>query len=465
MGVTTGMTTDGTASKKQHGIANPNPRLTSIGIIGAGFSGLACAYELSQAGYAVDLYEARNRLGGRVHSVDRFAPGRVVEFGAELIGSNHPLWLHYAKMFRIPLDGLSDSDSPTEVIIDNHRYADDELTELESEVKKGHAEMAVDAALATWEKPWDTVEAQKYDQLSLAKRIANLKTTQRAKRAIYVEFLMDMACPPENMNYLALMCIIKAHGVDKYWSDTEVFRSHHGSQLLASYFAEGISGRLRMDCPVLEVNYGPTKCSIKVRDGRIFEYSDVVLTVPPSAWNRMQFSPALPAGFAPQMGATTKFLSVVDSAYWLPNGQTDLMTDTFIGMTWEGSEGMSGEERVLVSFAGGSIAEKLHAMPKGSQAQQIVSEFEKTIPGFGLHQIKSEFVDWLDDEWTQGGYSFPAPGKFLSQARILADGIGRLHFAGEHASFGFAGFMEGGLHAGVQAAHRLMKRDGVESPI
>src|SRR5260221_14175340 len=36
-----------------------------IVIVGAGLAGLACAYQLKQAGYSAQIYEASNRIGGR----------------------------------------------------------------------------------------------------------------------------------------------------------------------------------------------------------------------------------------------------------------------------------------------------------------------------------------------------------------------------------------------------------------
>ena len=87
------------------GTKNGMPR---VAVVGGGFGGLACAYELSASGYWVDLFEARNRLGGRVRSVQEFAPSQHVEFGAELIGKNHPHWLRYAGQFgdgRVRADG------------------------------------------------------------------------------------------------------------------------------------------------------------------------------------------------------------------------------------------------------------------------------------------------------------------------------------------------------------------------
>ena len=50
-----------------------------VAVVGAGFAGLAAADELARAGADVRVIEARDRVGGRVHSVP-FA-GAVVERG------------------------------------------------------------------------------------------------------------------------------------------------------------------------------------------------------------------------------------------------------------------------------------------------------------------------------------------------------------------------------------------------
>lgn len=73
-------------------------------VIGAGFAGLACAYELISAGYDGTILEARNRIGGRVLSFADMIPGRVIEGGGELVGQNHPTWQAYApRVHRWPL--------------------------------------------------------------------------------------------------------------------------------------------------------------------------------------------------------------------------------------------------------------------------------------------------------------------------------------------------------------------------
>ncbi|MDZ4769916.1 MAG: FAD-dependent oxidoreductase [Chloroflexota bacterium] len=56
-------------------------------IIGAGVAGLAAARDLHKAGETVILLEARERIGGRVHT-DRSFTNVPVELGAEMIHGN-----------------------------------------------------------------------------------------------------------------------------------------------------------------------------------------------------------------------------------------------------------------------------------------------------------------------------------------------------------------------------------------
>src|SRR5215212_4697184 len=57
-------------------------------IIGAGAAGLMAAWELAQAGNAVGILEARDRIGGRVHTIEDQRFDMPVELGAEFIHGN-----------------------------------------------------------------------------------------------------------------------------------------------------------------------------------------------------------------------------------------------------------------------------------------------------------------------------------------------------------------------------------------
>lgn len=57
-------------------------------VVGAGFAGLAAALTLRRHGIGVVVFEARDRVGGRVHS-QALADGSVIELGAEFILPRH----------------------------------------------------------------------------------------------------------------------------------------------------------------------------------------------------------------------------------------------------------------------------------------------------------------------------------------------------------------------------------------
>ncbi len=91
---------------------------TKIAVVGAGLSGLTTAYRVQQAGFDVDVYEARPRVGGRVHSVN--VDGRFVEMGGQNIydgGEGENMFRLIAELgletevASLPIDIYSDVDS------------------------------------------------------------------------------------------------------------------------------------------------------------------------------------------------------------------------------------------------------------------------------------------------------------------------------------------------------------------
>jgi monoamine oxidase len=48
---------------------------------------------------------------------------------------------------------------------------------------------------------------------------------------------------------------------------------------------------------------------------------------------------------------------------------------------------------------------------------------------------------------------------------LLHSGLGRLHFAGEHACYKFVGYMEGALSSGVSVARQVVRREGAPAAV
>ena len=162
-------------------------------VVGAGFSGLACAYELQAAGYDVTVVEATARVGGRVRTTTDFVEGRVVEVGGELIGSNHPTWMSYKETFGLEMLELSENEGWEQpVVLDGKRLTKDEakaLLEEMDEVFAKNIDPAAEKVVA--DQPWTTPDASALDQRTTKVWIDELECSAMCKRALAVEFMSN----------------------------------------------------------------------------------------------------------------------------------------------------------------------------------------------------------------------------------------------------------------------------------
>ena len=72
------------ARPRRHGVNDPR-----VVVVGAGLAGVCCAYKLQQNGIRADLYEARDRVGGRCWTARTFDGGQVAEHGGEFVDTRH----------------------------------------------------------------------------------------------------------------------------------------------------------------------------------------------------------------------------------------------------------------------------------------------------------------------------------------------------------------------------------------
>ena len=78
-----------------------------IAVVGAGLAGLYAATLLAGKGARAQVFEAGDRVGGRVWSLRGFFPGQVAERGAELIDTTHLTMKAYAREFGIALEEMA----------------------------------------------------------------------------------------------------------------------------------------------------------------------------------------------------------------------------------------------------------------------------------------------------------------------------------------------------------------------
>jgi monoamine oxidase len=443
--------------------ARPSGR--KIVIIGAGLSGLTAAHELLASGYDVTVLEARDRVSGRVVSFDNFVPGRWVEGGGELIGSNHPLWAAYAKRFGLELIEVPDTSADWPVVIDGKLLSDSEAQSLWDGLDDILASIGDDAGPVLADNPWDSPGAERLDLMTIPDKVMSVDAPEIAKKAIIADFVSETGVPSDRQSYLALLAAVKGGSMDKYWTETEVYHCKGGNQLLAQKLAAEIGAeRILLNMPARTVTIGSDGVVVGCADGRTFGGDDIILTIPPSVWDGIAFDPKLPETLRPQMGRNVKYLISLKNRFWLAdNLSPESLSNGNVQATWELTAGQEGEGPAgMLAYSGGPAADAMRAIPAGERDSAYREELSKRYPNYAEAFVAGRFMDWPAVPWTMASYSFAAPGEVTTMGPILHQGIaGRLHFAGEHACYKFAGYMEGALQSGIAVARRLAVRDGI----
>jgi monoamine oxidase len=431
-------------------------------VIGAGFSGLAAAYELSKAGYEVTVVEARNRVGGRVISFSDLVAGKNVEGGGELIGSNHPAWVGYAKQFGLEFLDVSEEDAEFPIVLNGKRLSSDESEALWEDTEKAFNTIVADAAKVDADRPWTSADAAARDRRTLAAWIDGLDAAPATKGMLRTMMSADNGVVTEWQSYLANLAMVKGGGLERYWDESEVYRCKGGNQQLAAKLAGAIgASKILLRTPVRSIAVADRSVRVLLANGKTLEAEHAILTAPPSVWNKIAIEPALPVNLAPQMGTNVKCLIGVKGPFWRRGELApEILSDGPVNMTWHATEGQPGAGDAMVAFSGGPSADVCREWG-ARRIENYLAELEKVYRGIRPSFVRARFMDWPGDTWAKASYAFPAPGQVTSQGPTLHEGVGRLHFAGEYASYAFMGYMEGALNSGAAVAQRIATRDGV----
>lgn len=435
-------------------------------VVGAGFGGLSAAFELATVGYDVTVVEARKRLGGKVVSFLDLVPGKFVEGGGELIGANHPTWTAYAERFGLKFIDVVQDQFDAPIVLEGRRLTRDESRVLWKEMRSGVVSINADAATVNADEPWTHPEAVRLDRRATSEWIAGLDVAPQTKRVMAIQLTAINGVVPAWQSYLANLAMIKGGGLEKYWTQTDLFHCAGGCQQLAQKLAAGLKPeRLILGIPATSVTLGERGAVTTLADGRRLESDDVILAVPTSCWNRIAFDPPFPPELRLQMGSNVKFLAALRDRFWKRTGNSArVLTDGPINMGWESTENQPGDEGAgLTMFSGGPSVDRVAEWGESERVNHYLKALEELYPEIGKHFVASRFMNWPADPWSKGSYSFPAPGQVTMSGPLIRKGLGSLHFTGEYASPAFVGYMEGALNSGVALAKRLASRDGMKN--
>jgi len=428
-------------------------------VIGAGFGGLSAAYELSQAGADVTIVEARNRLGGRVISFSDLTPGAAMEGGAELIGTNHAIWLEYAKRFKLPFVDITEEDAEAPIVLNGRRLTAKESEALWKEMDAAIKPLNADAArVPDAFAPWSAPDAAAWDKRSLGDWLASQQVSDLVRAGLDAQMVADNGVATAWQSYLGNLAMIKGGGVEKFWSETEVYRCRGGNQQMAAKLAAAIGpSRIHLRQPVASIAVSDRGVTVTTATAK-YEADYAVLAVPPLTWNRIAFTPRLHIPATPQMGSNVKFLMKTRDMYWRASHLSpDSLGDGPIHLTWHTTQHQKVAGAGVVAFSGGPASDLCRSWSATERTPNYLAALSKIYPGIRASFERARFMDWPSDVWVKGSYSFPAPGEVTTLGPLLQQPLGgRVFLAGEHTCYAFVGYMEGALQSGARAAKRIL---------
>jgi monoamine oxidase len=442
---------------------------SDVVVLGAGLSGLHVARLLAANGLKTVVLEARDRMGGRVLSMDQVA-GHP-EAGANTMLAGYGRTIGLARELQMPLFDASQrrSESMAYMIggqtFDKSSWAEADINPFSGDRRTlppgGYVfpELKVlqeRAAPQAWHDP-----ANAHLDLSMARFLRD-----RGMSEEQIAFAYDLnpaqgraAEEVSALNWL----FISRFFAEQRAGGSEEWAVLGGNSRLPEAMALTMDADLRLSAPVDAVErQADGSIIVTYSGGKRIHADHVVCTLPLSTMRRVAFDPLLPADHrlavytVPQMSITQVHLEF-DSAFWLEDGLgPDMWTDTDAGIVLAARGAADpGEITSLTAWARGDTAARLDRLSESDARAHVVAEIERIRPAARGRLRAAGLKSWQTDPWSRGDWVVWAPGQASQLPAATGLAQGRLHFCGEHTSLVVRG-MEGALESAERAALEIL---------
>jgi monoamine oxidase len=405
------------------------PSQVDVAIIGAGAAGLGAARALKNSRLSVIVLEARDRLGGRAHTV-LAAPDITFDLGCG--------WLHSADR-----NAFVDIARQLNFAVDKTRPPWREQT-----LDTGFPRQSRDEFLKALDAFYDRAEEAAKDARDAAASTC-LEPGNRWNPMI------DAISTYVNGSTLDRVSL---HDMDAY-EDTEInWRVRRGyGALIAAY---GAPCPVALNAQVTLIDHSGRRVRVETSRGTLTA-SKVIVTVPTNliANEAIRFDPLLPAKLDAArglpLGVDDKVMLRLEDAETLSNdaGLRAATMRTAMG----GFHIKPFGQPCIEGFFGGSFARELEDAGEGAMAAQAIDEIVAML-GSDFRRKLTPLAEsrWAKDPFAQGAYSHALPGHAGARAVLAAPVDGRLFFAGEATSPNFFSTAHGARDSGERAAREVL---------
>src|SRR3984893_17304897 len=405
------------------------PSEIDVAIIGAGAAGLGAARALQNSGLSVIVLEARDRVGGRAHTI-LAAPGIIFDAGCG--------WLHSA-----------DKNSFVKI-----------ARQLNFEI---------DTTRPPWrEQSFDTGFPHSERQDFIAALDAFYDRAEAAAQHGGDDTASHYLEPGNRWNPMihAISTYVNGCELDQVsirdmqaYEDTEInWRVRRGYGALMT--AYGAPCPLAFNTEVTLIDHSGPRLRIETSRGTLTA-SKVIVTVPTNliADEAIRFRPALSAKVEAArglpLGVDDKVMLALDDPDALPKD------GNLRGATMRTAMGSFHlrpfGQPCIEGFFGGTFARELEDLGDGAFAAESIDQIVALLgSGFRRKLTPLKESRWAHDPFARGAYSHALPGHAGDRAVLAAPVDGRLFFAGEATSPNFFSTARGARDSGERAAGEVL---------
>ena len=388
-------------------------------------AGLAAARELQLRGRDAIVLEARDRIGGRVHTLR--PPGWPVplEAGAEFVHGRPRVLLPLAREAR--------------------------------EVQGSHYSGAFERQDDLWNSVMEKLEKlPSTRERTVAEALRTLRwrlRTTSEERQLAADFLEGFNAA--RLDRASLKAIAQQLRASARIEGDRISRLPRGYDVVPHRLARGL--RIELRSRVRLVRWSRSGVQV-LTDDRRWEGRRAIVTLPLGVLQAgaVRFEPRLPvwkssAIAALAMGPVVKVALLFDRPHW-PDDLAFLHAHGQpVPTFWRP---LPSRAPTLVGWAASRNAEALRGKDLVDAALRSLSAVLKK----RLKPVRALAFDWQEDELSRGAYSW-VPVQAMKAQRALAGRVGPLHFAGEGTDFeGACGTVHGAIATGIRAASEIAGR-------
>jgi monoamine oxidase len=453
-----------------------------IVIIGAGLAGLNAAYQLKQVGLISTVYEARNRVGGRILSRTGPVGEGVLDLGGSFINTDHADMLSLIEEFGLTLfNRLEDAERfpfpETGYFFDGRVRSEAEVADRLRPLAR---QIFNDATLL--DENFDEV-AELLDPISVADYLDTHATKilepyirELVENTIRTEYGVE----PDESSALQLLFnlpLVERDQVKVLGTSDETFFVQEGSGRITESLAQALSGQIQLQKRLTGVQSNGRGFRLTFVDGSVVNADYVIIAIPFTVLRTVNLQVSLPETLRQfineaDLGENEKLFAGFDERIWRqPDGfVVESWTDLGFSQIWDETQRQpSREDGALTFYFGEDEVKALQSGNAETQGRRVIEQLTKYLPE-ARSAANGQFLltDWTNDPLARGSYTNFRPGQYLEFSEFLyiesddpEEGqdvaVGNLVFAGEHLSDEFYGYMNGAAQTGRLAAEVVFR--------